>query len=59
MSTDTAAPFGTEERVLVVAAIEEIAALWRQLGDAAAAARVARIAVAMRNLADVPADTDD
>ena len=57
MRTETAAPFGTEERVLVAALAESVAALWRQLGDEAAAQRVARIAIALSVLADVPADT--
>ncbi len=58
MSTDQIAPFGVEERVLVIGLAKEVAALWRQLGDEEAADRAERTAIALRNLADVPADAD-
>lgn len=58
MTTNQTAPFGVEERILVIALAEDVAALWRRLGDDEAAQRAADIAVALRNLADVPADAD-
>jgi hypothetical protein len=58
MTTDQIAPFGVEERVLVTALAEEVAALWRHLGSEEAARRLADIATALKTLADVPADAD-
>ncbi len=59
--------FGVEERVLTIALATNVAALWRHLTEREivnrhegerAAHEAADIAVALRSLADVPADSD-
>jgi hypothetical protein len=59
------APFGVEERVLTICLAENVAALWLhlrrlELVDEAEkmAGQATNIAVALRGLADVPADED-
>jgi hypothetical protein len=65
MNQTKPAPFGVEERLLVIALADELAQVWRHLvargliAEGEARAEVAQgIGIALRNLADVPADED-